>query len=62
MDVGTDERPKVRVGPAKSDPDEAALLSAEGLSRRLTFVAIWPWVALVVGLAGFAVGLVSLLK
>jgi len=61
MDVGTDERPKVRVGGAKvavADPE----CSPDVSRSRSTLAAVWPWVALAIGATGFVIGLLSMLK
>ena len=63
LNVGTDERPKLRVGASKvtlADPERSADPTTR--RRRITFAAVWPWLALAVGAIGFLIGLLSMLK
>ncbi len=67
-DMGTDERPKLVVeDPASYSGERSAsgrtLTShPEGTPRRSAWAAAWPWIAAAIGVAGFLVGLVSLLR
>ncbi len=63
LNVGTDERPKVRVGGDKALQAASAMdLHATAPHPRIALAAFWPWIALAVGAVGFVIGLVSLFR
>ena len=68
LNLDTDQRPKLAVQTQTPVPEdrpvsEGSLASLELANpSRVTFVAVWPWIALAIGIAGFAVGLASLLR
>ncbi len=64
LNLDTDQRPKLAVeAPTPVPSSEQSLAPLELANpKRITFAAVWPWIALAIGIAGFAVGLASLLK
>lgn len=64
LNLDTDQRPKLAVeAPVLVPASERSLAPLEVVNpNRVTFAAIWPWIALAIGIAGFAVGLTSLMQ
>ena len=68
MKLATDERPKVVVedpttfSASQSRRDLSRSAEPEPPARRIAFARLWPWIAIGIGIAGFAVGLASLLR
>lgn len=61
--LGTDERPKLVVEDqiTFSQSNRELYRPAEPIARRAAFARLWPWIAVGIGIAGFTVGLASLL-